>query len=80
MGEFAPSPVGATNHRQAGESSTVGRPGLGIAGKQDGASAGGDKMQSWEKKKKKKKKKLHSCRELKSSVESSVLGVQVLGL
>jgi len=47
MGEFAPSPVGATNHRQAAECSTVGRPGLGIARKQDGASAGWDKMQSW---------------------------------
>ncbi len=46
MGELASSPVGSTNHRQAGECSTVGRPGLGIARKQDGDSAVVSKMHS----------------------------------
>lgn len=46
MGELASSPVGSTNHRQAGESSAVGRPGLGIAWKQDGDSGVVNKMPS----------------------------------
>lgn len=46
MGELASSPVGSTNHRQAGECSGVGRPGLGIARKQDGDSAVVNKMHS----------------------------------
>lgn len=44
IGAPASSPVGSTNHRQAGESSAVGRAGLGIAWKQDRDSAVVHKM------------------------------------